>query len=118
MTSVYGPATDWATDFDHADPEYNRNIHKIWDDLKTSGCPIAHTDRYGGAWLPLTYEMVHEISYDTTHFSSRSPVVGQLKPSEIPDAVPAPVGGVPPISSDPPFIECRYVQFMSHEPLW
>ena len=103
MTSVYGPSTDWATDFDHADPEYNKNIYKIWDDLKASGCPVAHTDRYGGTWLPLTYEMVHEISYDTTHFSSRSPVVGQLKPSEVPDAVPAPIGGVPPISSDPPF---------------
>ena len=62
MTSVYGPSTDWATDFDHADPEYNKNIYKIWDDLKASGCPIAHTDRYGGTWLPLTYEMVHEIS--------------------------------------------------------
>lgn len=103
MTSVYGPATDWATDFDHADPEYNKNAPKIWEDLKASGCPIAHTDRYGGAWLPLTYDMVHEISYDTQHFSSRSVVVGQMKPSEIPDAIPAPRGPVPPISSDPPF---------------
>ena len=103
MTTVFGPVTDWATDFDHGDPEYNTNIHKIWEELKSAGCPIAHSDRYGGVWLPLTHEMVHEIAYDTEHFTSRSVVVGQLKPSEIPDAAPAPIGGAPPITSDPPF---------------
>ena len=101
--TVYGPVTDWATDFDHGAPEYNANIHKIWDDLKASGCPIAHTERYGGVWLPLTHEMVNEIAYDTEHFTSRSVVVGQLKPSEIEDSMPAPIGGAPPITSDPPF---------------
>jgi len=103
MTTVYGPVTDWATDFDHGDPEYNKNIHEIWSTLKASGCPIAHTERYGGTWLPLTYDMVHEIAYDTDHFTSRNVVVGQLKPSEVPDAAPAPIGGAPPITSDPPF---------------
>ena len=29
-TSLYGPVNDWATDFDHADPEYNPNAHEIW----------------------------------------------------------------------------------------
>jgi hypothetical protein len=101
--TVYGPVSDWATDFDHGAPEYNANIHQIWDDLKAAGCPIAHTERYGGTWLPLTHEMVHEIAYDTEHFSSRSVVVGQRKPSEIEDAMPAPIGGAPPITSDPPF---------------
>jgi len=47
--------------------------------------------------------LVHEIAYDTAHFSSQGPVVGQLKPSELEDSVPAPIGGAPPISSDPPF---------------
>lgn len=101
--TVYGPVTDWATDFDHGSPAYAANQHKIWDDLKNSGCPIAHTDRYGGTWLPLTHELVHEIAYDTAHFSSQGPVVGQFKPSELEDSVPAPIGGAPPISSDPPF---------------
>ena len=103
MTTVYGPVTDWATDFDHGDPEYNKNIHQIWEALKSSGCPIAHTDRYGGTWLPLTHEMVHEIAYDTEHFTSRNVVVGQLKPSQVENAAPAPIGGAPPITSDPPF---------------
>ena len=108
MTSVYGPVTDWKTDFDHADPEYNKNIHAIWEELKAAGCPIAHTERYGGTWLPLTHEMVHEIAYDTDHFTSRSVVVGQIKPHEVEDdpelaAPPAPIGAAPPITSDPPF---------------
>lgn len=101
--TVYGPVKDWATDFDHAAPEYNANVHQIWENLVASGCPIAHTERYGGTWLPLTHEMVHEIAYDTDHFTSRSVVVGQRKPSEIEDAMPAPIGGAPPITSDPPF---------------
>jgi cytochrome P450 len=101
--TVYGPVTDWATDFDHGSPAYAANQHKIWEELKNSGCPIAHTDRYGGTWLPLTHEMVHSIAYDTEHFSSQGPVVGQLKPSELENSVPAPIGGAPPISSDPPF---------------
>ncbi|MFM8794821.1 MAG: cytochrome P450 [Acidimicrobiales bacterium] len=103
MTTVYGPVTDWATDFDHGDPEYNKNIHAIWENLKSAGCPIAHSDRYGGVWLPLTHEMVHEIAYDTEHFTSRNVVVGQLKPSQVEGSMPAPIGGAPPITSDPPF---------------
>ncbi|MFM9084724.1 MAG: hypothetical protein ACKOQ7_12770 [Actinomycetota bacterium] len=59
-------------------------------------------------WLPLTHEMVHEIAYDTDHFTSRSVVVGQIKPHEVdhdPELAspPAPIGGAPPITSDPPF---------------
>jgi cytochrome P450 len=97
----YGPVQDWATDFDHARPEYNANAHQIWKDLRESGCPVAHSDRYGGMWAPITHETVHEIAYDTEHFTSRSVVVSTVRPGDL--APPAPIGGVPPISSDPPF---------------
>lgn len=95
--SIYGPVKDWLTDFDHADPEYNKNLHPIWDDLRKK-CPIAHTERYGGAWLPLSYEMVRAIAYDNEHFSSDGIIVGADRP-----IVPRPVGAAPPITSDPPF---------------
>jgi len=95
--SLYGPVTDWATDFDHADPEYNPNAHEIWADLRAT-CPVAHTDRYGGAWLPVTHADVTRVAYDTEHFTSRSVVVNT---GEI--LAEAPIGGAPPITSDPPF---------------
>ncbi|HVU61928.1 MAG TPA: cytochrome P450 [Mycobacteriales bacterium] len=95
---VIGPVSDWATDFSHMEEEWAEDCYRIQDDLRER-CPIAHTDRFGGAWLPLRHEYVSEIAYDTEHFSSRSPVVGNFRPPlEI-----APVGGIPPISSDPPF---------------
>ncbi len=97
MTTIYGPVDDWATDFDHADPTYNPRAHAIWADLRER-CPVAHTDRYGGAWLPTTHELVSQIAYDTEHYTSRSVVVST---STI--LATAPVGGAPPITSDPPF---------------
>ena len=97
MTSIYGPVRDWATDFDHADPEYNANAPQVWAELRAT-CPIAHTDRYAGAWLPVTHEVVSQIAYDTEHFTSRSVLVTPFRP-----IIEAPIGVAPPISSDPPF---------------
>lgn len=97
----YGPVRDWATDLDHADPAYNENAHQIWKDLRESGCPVAHSDRYGGMWTPITHETVHEIAYDTDNFTSRNVVVSHLRPGDL--SLPAPIGGAPPITSDPPF---------------
>jgi cytochrome P450 len=90
-------ARDWSTDFDHADPEYNANAHAIWDDLRGK-CPVAHTQSYGGTWLPVRHEDVHAIAYDTEHFSSVGVVVANAKP----EWEQAPLGAAPPITSDPP----------------
>jgi cytochrome P450 len=95
--SIYGPVTDWTSDFDHADPHYNRHAHEIWSELRGS-CPVAHSGRYGGTWLPVTHEHVREIAYDTENFTSRAVVVSTVIPED-----PAPIGGAPPITSDPPF---------------
>ena len=95
---VTGPVSDWATDFDHTDPVWVENPYPIMEELR-GRCPVAHTDRYGGAWLPTTHRDVSAIAYDSTHFSSRSVIVSNRKPpKEL-----APAGGIPPISSDPPF---------------
>jgi len=95
---ITGPVTDWATDFSHVEPEWAADPYPIQDDLRQR-CPIAHTERFGGAWLPTRYEDVATIAYDTDHFSSRSIILSNFRPPrEL-----APIGGSPPISSDPPF---------------
>jgi cytochrome P450 len=86
------PATDWATDFDHLDPRWSENPYPIWDELRQK-CPIAHTERFMGAYFPSRYEDVRAIAYDTEHFSSRRPVVRESRPPLMP---------APPITSDPP----------------
>ena len=95
---ITGPVSDWATDFSHTEPEWSADPYPIQDDLRQR-CPIAHTDRFGGGWLPVRYEDVAAIAYDTERFSSRSIIMGNFRP---PRDI-APVGGSPPISSDPPF---------------
>lgn len=92
------PVSDWTTDFDHTDDVYAADPFPIWDELRDT-CPIAHTDRYGGAWLPTTHADVSAIAYDTQRFTSRSIIMSPFRPPlEI-----APAGIAPPISSDPPF---------------
>ena len=95
---IYGPVEDWATDIDHADPAYNPRAPEIWASLREQGCPVAHTDRYNGMWAPITADLVREVAYDTEHFTSRGVVVS----TGTVDAE-SPIGGAPPISSDPPF---------------
>jgi hypothetical protein len=95
---IDGPVSDWATDFSHVDPQWAANPYPIQDDLRQR-CPIAHTDRFGGVWLPTRYDDVAEIAYDSEHFSSRTVVITNVRPPH--DT--APVGISPPISSDPPF---------------
>lgn len=90
------PVGDWATDFDHTDPEYNADAHAIWDQLRDE-CPVAHTDRFGGAWLPTRHEDVSAIAYDLENYTSQGVVVSPNRPEE-----PPPLGPAPPITSDPP----------------
>jgi cytochrome P450 len=90
--STRPPVADWATDFDHLDPRWIEDPFPIWDELRAQ-CPIAHTDRYQGVYLPTRYEDVRAISSDTEHFSSRRVVVRETPPPRTP---------APPITSDPP----------------
>jgi hypothetical protein len=95
---ITGPVGDWATDFSHLEPEWSADPYPIQDDLRQR-CPIAHTERFGGGWLPVRYDDVASIAYDTEHFSSRAIIMSNFRPP--PDI--APIGEAPPISSDPPF---------------
>jgi cytochrome P450 len=97
MTDTHVPVTDWTTDFDHTDPGWVNDPYPIWDDLRER-CPVAHTARWGGAWLPTRHADVAAVAYDTEHFSSQGVVISNVRPD-----IPAPIGPAPPITSDPPF---------------
>jgi cytochrome P450 len=73
------PVIDWSADFDHLDPRWTENPYPIWDELRQK-CPIAHTERFMGAYFATRYEDVRTIAYDTEHFSSRRPVVRETRP--------------------------------------
>jgi cytochrome P450 len=95
---ITGPVSDWTSDFSHLEAEWAADPYVIQDDLRQR-CPIAHTGRFGGGWLPTRYEDVSAIAYDTDRFSSRAIIMSNFRPPrEL-----APIGGSPPISSDPPF---------------
>jgi cytochrome P450 len=100
------PVLDWATDYDIFDPQYVTDPYGIWDELRVR-CPMAHTDRWGGSWLPTRYEDVNAIAHDIDTFPSGNgisvvPIIPQADGD--PTNTPAPVlsAGVPPISADPP----------------
>ncbi|MCU1351880.1 MAG: Cytochrome [Acidimicrobiales bacterium] len=98
MTDVQRmPIEDWATDFDHTHPDYAARATEVWDELRP-GCPVAHSDRNGGMWLPTRHADVAAIAHDTANFSSEGVIVGPFKPEGM-----APAGYAPPITSDPPF---------------
>lgn len=98
--ALYGPVSDWETDLDHADPYYNPNTWTIWAELRAK-CPVVHSERYGGTWMPVTHADVERIAHDTETFSNRGPLVvrgyGQADPGEVTDAL-----NLTPLTSDPP----------------
>ena len=94
------PVRSWADDYDIFAAEYVSDPFPIWDELRGS-CPIAHSERYGGSWLPTRYEDVAAIAHDVAHFSSRNVSVVVPQTDEIDDDRPNPVpDGLPPITGD------------------
>ena len=57
MTDRHPRVQDFATDFDHTDAAWVADPYPIWDELRRR-CPVAHSDRYGGTWLPVTHDLV------------------------------------------------------------
>jgi cytochrome P450 len=86
------PVTDWATDFDYLDPAWVEDPFSIWRGLRQT-CPVAHTDRFSGVYLPLGHDDIRAIAYDTEHFSSRRISIREGHPNLPPS---------PPVTSDPP----------------
>jgi len=79
-------------DWDWLDDQWGANAIDIWNAVRDE-CPMATTERYGRAFMPVTMEAVAEVANDTVNFSSIWVNVGR------PDAPRSPA---PPITSDPP----------------
>ncbi|MFN8020278.1 MAG: cytochrome P450 [Acidimicrobiales bacterium] len=86
------PVTDWVNDWDWLDEQWGPNAIDIWNQVRDQ-CPMATTERYGRAFMPVTMEAVAAVANDTEHFSSIWVNVSR------PDAPRRPA---PPITSDPP----------------
>lgn len=96
----HGPVQDLLTDYDIFDPEFVRNPYPSFAEIRESKCPVAHTDRWGGSWMPTRYEDVVAIAQEYETFTSRGILVLPPPPGQNEGAY----GGVaaPPITSDPP----------------
>ncbi len=103
MSNDRAPVVNWATDYDIFDPDYIADPYGIWDELRAA-CPIAHTDRWGGSWLPTRYADVTEIARDIDRFPSGNgiSVVPIMDGGNGVNASPLLSSGIPPISADPP----------------
>jgi len=86
------PVTDWVNDWDWLDEQWGPNAIDIWETVRQAG-PIASTERYGRAFMPVTMDAVRQVAHDTENFSSIWVNVSR------PDAPRSPA---PPITSDPP----------------
>ncbi len=86
--------------YDIFDPAFILDPYPVMEAIRESGCPIAHTDKWSGSWLPTRYADVVAIAQEHDVFTSRGILVVPPPPA----AFEGPYGGVaaPPISSDPP----------------
>ncbi|WP_419551716.1 cytochrome P450 [Candidatus Poriferisodalis sp.] len=76
------PVDDWGTDYDILDPEYVRDPAPVWDELR-EGCPVAHTERWGGSFLPTRYDDVQTLVKLVPELSNSDPLVTTPPPEVI-----------------------------------
>ncbi len=63
------PVDDWASDYDIFDGAFVNDPYPIWKDLRPT-CPVAHTDRWGGSYMPSTFDTVTAVAHDVENFTS------------------------------------------------
>ncbi len=93
------PVTDWATDYDIFDPGYILDPYAVAAELRET-CPVAHTERWGGSWLPTKYADVVALAHEYQTFTSQQILVTAPPPQQAEGAYSA--VAAPPITSDPP----------------
>lgn len=95
------PVEDWATDYDIFDHDYIVDPVPIWAGLRQR-CPVAHTERWNGSWLPTNYSDIRAFAKMVPQLSSREPLVTRAPENAAGDN---PQLNAPPISADPPLSE-------------
>jgi cytochrome P450 len=95
-------------DLDHHSPEFREDPYGVFREMRESGCPVAHSDKYDGFWALADYASVFDAARDDDLFNSY-PSVG------------VPASGMPfpilPIESDPPqTLELRQVTLRQFSP--
>ena len=88
------PVSDWTTDFDHLSDTWANEAPEILADLRDR-CPVAHTERFYGAYLVSRYADIADVAHQTDTFSSRVTTVNENHPDNIKLEL-------PPITLDPP----------------
>jgi cytochrome P450 len=68
------PVGDWSTDYDIFDPGYVEDPLPVWKELRGT-CPIAHTERWGGSWLPTRHADVQAMAKIVPELSSTQMLV-------------------------------------------
>ena len=68
------PVSDWATDYDVMDEGYTTDPSPIWSDLRDR-CPVAHSTRWGGSWMPVNYADIQELANMVPALSSKTVTV-------------------------------------------
>jgi cytochrome P450 len=95
MNRAVEPDARGAIDFDILDADFQRDPFSAYAELRVA-CPVAHTDNWGGQWLPTRYGDIEAIARDSDRFSSITVSVTGPKPGE---------GSLfigPPVTLDPP----------------
>ncbi|MGI9596837.1 MAG: cytochrome P450 [Acidimicrobiales bacterium] len=99
------PVTDWTTDYDIFDGDYVTDPVPIWNDLRGQ-CPIAHTERWGGSWLPTKHADLQALAKMVPELSSTDPLVVSIPDDMVDKDDDQPAGlAAPPITADPPLSE-------------
>ncbi|MDB5911027.1 MAG: cytochrome family protein [Massilia sp.] len=94
MSAMSIEAANSVDGYDLYSEAFRDDPHVQYQAMRT-GCPVAHSDKWGGSYMVAGYQDVREMARDTDHFTSRAiEVAGPLEAA----------GGLqlPPLTSDPP----------------
>ena len=87
MTDTRKPVESLLTDYDIFEPSFVANPYPGYSEIRESECPIAHTDRYQGSWLPTRYEDVVALAQEYEVFTSRGILVMPPPPGQAEDGI-------------------------------